>query len=153
MALSDAWIDNERLWRDGQGLGAIREKWLARAAGLGSQVAVSVDGRVVRVTHLRVSPCDPALWEAYQERKAEFKAGLYAEVIDAYEDADEQETMSVKDIADEILDDGVDPYVSIHGGNKSRFIDWKLVRAEWELSRDDAKTVVSLLNAKVDVSE
>ena len=48
LALSDAWIDNERLWRDGRGLDAIRNKWLARAAGLGSEVAVRADGRVVR---------------------------------------------------------------------------------------------------------
>ncbi|WP_024585828.1 biotin--[acetyl-CoA-carboxylase] ligase [Aliihoeflea sp. 2WW] len=48
LALSDAWIDNERLWREGRGLGAIREKWLAKAAGLGSEVAVRAEGRVVR---------------------------------------------------------------------------------------------------------
>ncbi len=50
LALSDAWIDNERLWRDGRGLGAIREKWLSRAAGLGSEVAVNVEGRMARGT-------------------------------------------------------------------------------------------------------
>jgi len=50
LALSDAWIDNERLWRDGRGLGAIREKWLSRAAGLGSEVAVNVEGRIARGT-------------------------------------------------------------------------------------------------------
>jgi BirA family biotin operon repressor/biotin-[acetyl-CoA-carboxylase] ligase len=48
LALSDAWIDNERLWREGRGLNAIREKWLAKAAGLGSEVAVRAEGRVVR---------------------------------------------------------------------------------------------------------
>lgn len=50
LALSDAWIDNERLWRSGHGLGAIREKWLSRAAGLDSEVAVNAEGRVVRGT-------------------------------------------------------------------------------------------------------
>lgn len=48
LALSDAWMDNSRLWNEGRGLGAIRKRWLERAAGLGSQVAVRVDGRVVR---------------------------------------------------------------------------------------------------------
>ena len=48
LALSDAWVDNTRLWNEGRGLAAIRERWLARAAGLGSQVAVKADGRVVR---------------------------------------------------------------------------------------------------------
>ncbi len=32
----------------GQGLETIRKRWLARAAGLGGQVAVRVDGAVVR---------------------------------------------------------------------------------------------------------
>ncbi|HTV68431.1 MAG TPA: biotin--[acetyl-CoA-carboxylase] ligase [Rhizobiaceae bacterium] len=48
LALSDAWTANARIWNDGRGLAAIRSKWLARAAGVGSQVAVKVDGNVVR---------------------------------------------------------------------------------------------------------
>ncbi|MCT8990656.1 biotin--[acetyl-CoA-carboxylase] ligase [Chelativorans sp. SCAU2101] len=48
LALSDAWMDNIRLWNGGRGIATIRERWLARAAGLGSRVAVQVDGRIVR---------------------------------------------------------------------------------------------------------
>ena len=48
LALSDAWVDNARIWNEGRGLAAIRERWLARAAGLGAQVAVRAEGRVVR---------------------------------------------------------------------------------------------------------
>ncbi|TWG53605.1 biotin--[acetyl-CoA-carboxylase] ligase [Aminobacter sp. J44] len=48
LALSDAWLENERLWNGGLGLSAIRERWIARAAGLGSEVAVKIEGRVVR---------------------------------------------------------------------------------------------------------
>ncbi len=48
LALSDAWSENERVWAEGRGLAAIRRKWLARAAGLGSEVAVRVEGNVVR---------------------------------------------------------------------------------------------------------
>lgn len=48
LALSDAWYANSRVWNEGRGLAAIRQRWLARAAGLGSQVAVRVDGSVVR---------------------------------------------------------------------------------------------------------
>jgi BirA family biotin operon repressor/biotin-[acetyl-CoA-carboxylase] ligase len=50
LALSDAWSENERLWAGGRGLAAIREKWLTRAAGLGSEGAVRVEGNVVRGT-------------------------------------------------------------------------------------------------------
>lgn len=48
LALSDAWVDNARVWNEGRGLAAIRERWLRRAAGLGSDVAVQAEGRVVR---------------------------------------------------------------------------------------------------------
>jgi BirA family biotin operon repressor/biotin-[acetyl-CoA-carboxylase] ligase len=48
VALSDAWTANARDWDDGRGLARIRNRWLARAAGLGSDVAVRVDGNVVR---------------------------------------------------------------------------------------------------------
>lgn len=50
LALSDAWSENAGLWAEGRGLTAIRERWLARAAGLGGEVAVQIDGNVVRGT-------------------------------------------------------------------------------------------------------
>jgi len=48
LALSDAWNENARMWDDGRGLDAIRKRWLGRAAGLGGEVAVRIDGNVVR---------------------------------------------------------------------------------------------------------
>jgi BirA family biotin operon repressor/biotin-[acetyl-CoA-carboxylase] ligase len=48
LALSDAWSENARLWNEGRGLTEIRRRWLSHAAGLGSQVAVRVDGNVMR---------------------------------------------------------------------------------------------------------
>ncbi len=48
LALSDAWTQNCREWDTGRGLWRIRQRWLSRAAGLGSEVAVRVDGNVVR---------------------------------------------------------------------------------------------------------
>lgn len=48
LALSDAWVGHAASWRDGEGLGAIRNRWLARAAGLGSEVAVRIDGEIRR---------------------------------------------------------------------------------------------------------
>ena len=48
VALSDAWNQNIGVWAGGGGLTEVRRRWLARAAGLGSEVAVRVDGNVVR---------------------------------------------------------------------------------------------------------
>jgi BirA family biotin operon repressor/biotin-[acetyl-CoA-carboxylase] ligase len=50
LALSDAWSANARLWDEGRGLAAVRRRWLAHAAGLGGEVAVRIDGNVVRGT-------------------------------------------------------------------------------------------------------
>jgi BirA family biotin operon repressor/biotin-[acetyl-CoA-carboxylase] ligase len=48
LALSDAWMDYVRQWDNGRGLDRIRRLWLARAAGLGGEVAVRVGDSVVR---------------------------------------------------------------------------------------------------------
>lgn len=48
LALSDAWLAAEGIWDAGRGLDAVRRTWLERAAGLGSEVAVRVDGEIVR---------------------------------------------------------------------------------------------------------
>jgi len=47
-ALSDAWIDQERLWNDGSGFAAIRGDWLKRAAGVGGPISVSMGDDIVR---------------------------------------------------------------------------------------------------------
>lgn len=48
LALSDAWTRLDRIWAGGRGIAEIRRLWLARAAGLGSEVAVNIDGNIVR---------------------------------------------------------------------------------------------------------
>lgn len=48
--LSDAWTENLSVWNEGAGLAAVRELWLARAAGLGSEVAVRIGAEVKRGT-------------------------------------------------------------------------------------------------------
>ncbi len=49
-SLSGAWASNVALWDEGRGLSAIRDRWLDRAAGLGGDVAVRLDGAVLRGT-------------------------------------------------------------------------------------------------------
>ena len=39
-ALSDAWVDFDRMWDDGAGFDRIREIWLDRAGGVGEEIAV-----------------------------------------------------------------------------------------------------------------
>ena len=46
-ALSDAWIGFERLWDGGRGMPRIRDLWLAKAAGRGNTISVTMGDRVV----------------------------------------------------------------------------------------------------------
>lgn len=46
--LSQGWVENVGIWDGARGLRAVRDRWLARAAGLGSEVAVRAEGRIVR---------------------------------------------------------------------------------------------------------
>lgn len=48
LGLSHAWMDIAARWAQGRGLAEIRQRWLVRAAGLGGEVAVRVDGNTVR---------------------------------------------------------------------------------------------------------
>lgn len=48
MALSRAWTHNCLAWNEGQGLDLVRQRWLRRAAGLGGEVAVRLDEKVLR---------------------------------------------------------------------------------------------------------
>lgn len=47
-ALTDAWIEFERIWDEGRGIATVRSLWLARAEGLNAPVAVRVGSNVIR---------------------------------------------------------------------------------------------------------
>ncbi|WP_072341600.1 biotin--[acetyl-CoA-carboxylase] ligase [Devosia enhydra] len=47
-ALADAWVDAFELWAGGRGVADVLARWRRHAAGLGSEVAISHDGQVVR---------------------------------------------------------------------------------------------------------
>ncbi len=46
-ALSDAWVGFERLWDGGRGMPRIRDLWLAKAAGRGQPICVTMGDRAV----------------------------------------------------------------------------------------------------------
>jgi BirA family biotin operon repressor/biotin-[acetyl-CoA-carboxylase] ligase len=49
-ALAEAWVEQMELWQSGRGFPAVRDHWLARAAGLGQPVAVRQGDEVLRGT-------------------------------------------------------------------------------------------------------
>lgn len=46
-ALADAWLDYERLWDDGRGMGRVRKLWLDHATGVGREVTVTLGEKSV----------------------------------------------------------------------------------------------------------
>lgn len=47
-ALSDTWVEQMEIWDEGRGFDVVRSRWLTRAAGLGSPIAVKNGGEVMR---------------------------------------------------------------------------------------------------------
>jgi BirA family biotin operon repressor/biotin-[acetyl-CoA-carboxylase] ligase len=46
-ALSDAWVEFRGIWDKGRGFAEIRQRWLARAAGLGEKVAINTGAAAI----------------------------------------------------------------------------------------------------------
>jgi len=103
-------------------------------------------GRKVKVKRCRFTPPADRLVERYEERKAEFKDELYAEAIGAVNgDDDGDDAPTPKDVAQDIADEGIEPYVSRHGQTKQAYINKDLIRVEKDLSHSDASAVKTFL--------
>lgn len=114
------------------------------------------NGYEKRITRNRFAPPeDEELVSTYEERKQTFQAGVYEQTIEALEDVEEEdeEQMSVQDVADDIADGGLDDVVSEHGQTKQPYINKDLIRAQYDISHSDARTVKSLLEKQFDIQD
>lgn len=115
------------------------------------------NGYLKRITRNTFGPPeDEALISAYEETKREFQEGVYDETIQALSDEEpesEDSGMTVKELAEQIQEDGVAAVVSAHGNTGEPYIDAQLIRAEYETTHDDAKAVKSLLAKRSDLTE
>ena len=103
-----------------------------------------VNGYKRRITAISVTKPDDSLAEAYEQRKSDFKDRLYEEVIDAHEHEDEDGSIDLKAVAQEIAED-IGAFVSTNGSTKEKYINKDLIRVEYELSHSDARAVKSIL--------
>lgn len=109
-------------------------------------VRLRVNGRKKRVERVRFTPPAEGLVEHYEERKANFKDELYAEAIEAAEEADDDgEGSNPQEIAQEIAEEGIEPFVARNGSTKELYINKDLIRVEHDLSHSDASAVKTLL--------
>lgn len=114
------------------------------------------DGAVHRLVTVAFKPPDSELINPYEDRKGEFQEEFYQEVIDSLQDEEEvdaDDEKSVKDIATEIAANGFSQYVSEDKKSKRPYINWNLIRAEYDVSQNDARAVKSLLEKQFDESD
>jgi len=113
---------------------------------------LNVNGVKKRIKSFAVAAPPEDLVEAYEERKASFKEKLYEEAVDAYNDDDDSEK-SPKDVADDIVEEGVSKYVSEHNGNGRLYIDKDMIRVEYGISHHDANAVKKFVEKSVDMTQ
>lgn len=104
-----------------------------------------VGGQQRPVRKLKVSPPSEDIAAEYERRKTQFQAEEYDDAIDDMEE-DVDDEMSVKEVAMEIEEEGLDQVVSRHNQTKEPYINKDLIRAHYELSHADANAVKSLLD-------
>jgi hypothetical protein len=84
------------------------------------------------------------IWEQYQELDTEKKH----ERIKPDEDDQEEPDVDVRAVAEEILDEGLEPVIAIHGGNKNPYIAKELIELNYGLSARDAKKAKLVLEQR-----
>jgi hypothetical protein len=115
---------------------------------------LNVNGVKKRIKSFAVAAPPEPLAEAYEARKSTFKEQLYEDAIAAYDDEDDAaDDKSPKEIADDIVDDGVSSVVSEHGQNGMLYVDKDMIRVEYDLSHRDAATVKKLVEKHADLEE
>jgi hypothetical protein len=111
------------------------------------------DGVNKRITRFAVVAPPSDLVEAYEERKESFKEKLYEEAIAAYDDDEEAEQKNPKEIAEDIIDDGVSNVISEHAQNGTLYVDKDIIRAEYELSHRNAAAVKKFVEKQTDLEQ
>lgn len=105
-----------------------------------------------RVRRIEFTPPPDDVVKPYEERKKKFQREVYDEAIGELGDGagetadeDDDDDMSLKDIAAEIQSDGVERFVTTHAVNNSRYVDKDLIQVEYELSLREARRVKKLV--------
>jgi len=104
------------------------------------------------VDRLSISPPSEELTKPYEQAKTAFQRQEYQSAIEEMDDETDDE-QTVKEVAMEIADGAIAEYVDEHSQNGTPYINTNLIRADYELSHNDAKTVKDLLNRQYSESQ
>jgi len=110
---------------------------------------VSDGGKTKKVRRLRFGPPSPELVEAYEARKDAFQTKLYEDTTEQIGDDGDEEN-PVKTIAQEILEDSLDDYISVSSSNKMEYIDKDLIAIDYNITEYRANKVKKLLERERD---
>lgn len=112
-----------------------------------------VNGHVRKIKKLKYGPPSDELIAEYEKRKDAFQEELYQEALDEMSDEDTDDGPDLQSIADEIVDECLEDYVSIHNGNKTKFLNKQLIETDYNLSHRKADGVKQLIEREVDLEE
>lgn len=105
-----------------------------------------------RVERIQLTPPSDELVSEYEPRKQQFQAEQYDTILDELtEEADKEGGKSSSDIAEELVEDGYDDYVSEHGVTGQPYIDKDLLRIDFGLSHNEANEVKKLIEREVEL--
>ena len=117
------------------------------------------NGNRKRITRLAFTPPEGEEVEKYEAKKDEFLEDFYEETIAELrdeevdeDDGDAPEDMSAKDIAEELAGQ-VERVISKHNVTGEPYVDKELIRAEYDVSHRDAKSIKSLLERQFSTEE
>jgi hypothetical protein len=108
-------------------------------------------GRTLKITSIGFTPPSDGLVEAYEKRKRAFQADLYDEYLTDDEEEQESQKTDPRQVATEIANDGVEPFVYEHPQNGRLLIKKDLIALEYDISKSDAGTVKTLLEQQIDL--
>jgi ABC-type dipeptide/oligopeptide/nickel transport system ATPase component len=109
----------------------------------------------IKVTRLKFQPPEGDWVDSYHERKQAHQKQVYDEAISELEDEtdDGEDERTPKDVADEVLSEGVGPYISEHGQTGRKYVDKDLLRAEFDLSHSKANAAKKMIERETDEIE
>jgi len=94
-----------------------------------------------KIRRLRFGPPSQELVNAYESRKDTFQEQLYEDTTKQI--GDDEEDNPIKEIANEIIEDSMEDYVSSY--NNKEYVDKDLIAVDYDLSRNDSKKVKKLV--------
>jgi hypothetical protein len=71
----------------------------------------------------------------------------------APDEDEESERMGIAELADQVVEDGLDPVLSLHGGHNRLYVDADLIEVEYGVSGRKAKKVAKVLKRDVDIEQ